>query len=549
MKKIKILFILAALGICSTLFAQTADRKWTLSLFGVKTEYLGDLRKFENPYTSSNLANHSVNTVFNFDMNHGGYLGGGLQLSRYLNRFFDLGLYASYSSIGFDYFDVQTQTRRNFNVDGLINGNLNLRFKFLGNDNYRVVPYITVGGGGLYYMNPTHNVNNRINDFDRFPGDFTNPAEVFLVGQDGFSPDDHRFANNNKKIQKVNGENMGDILQGLLFAGVGLEVKLSDLISLRYQADFGWTTSDRVDGFIQSDRNDWQLQHSLGISFNFGKKHDSDGDGVRDKDDKCPNTPSGVAVDKNGCPLDSDGDGVPDYLDACPNEAGTVNGCPDSDGDGVADKDDQCPDTPAGVKVDARGCPFDSDGDGVPDYLDKCPDTPVSARVDAEGCPLDSDGDGIPDYLDKCPDVAGLKEYDGCPKPKAVEVTETFKEKNLLFDLGKSTIRSSSNEALDEAARIMKSAPDEKFLVVGHTDRVGSEAANLKLSRARAAAVVAALEKRGVNPAQLKSIGVGEAEATVDEKASDAERQIDRKVVVKSLTDAEWATYSKSDVK
>ena len=58
----------------------------------------------------------------------------------------------------------------------------------------------------------------------------------------------------------------------------------------------------------------------------------------------------------------------------------------DSDGDGVPDDLDRCPDTPKGVKVDAHGCPLDSDGDGVPDYLDKCPNTPKGATVDARGC-------------------------------------------------------------------------------------------------------------------------------------------------------------------
>ena len=58
----------------------------------------------------------------------------------------------------------------------------------------------------------------------------------------------------------------------------------------------------------------------------------------------------------------------------------------DSDGDGVTDDLDRCPNTPKGVKVDAHGCPLDSDGDGVADYLDKCPNTPKGATVDARGC-------------------------------------------------------------------------------------------------------------------------------------------------------------------
>ena len=60
----------------------------------------------------------------------------------------------------------------------------------------------------------------------------------------------------------------------------------------------------------------------------------------------------------------------------------------DSDGDGVTDDRDACPNTPAGVSVDSRGCPLDSDGDGVPDYKDECPDTPAGAKVDARGCEI-----------------------------------------------------------------------------------------------------------------------------------------------------------------
>jgi OmpA-OmpF porin, OOP family len=58
----------------------------------------------------------------------------------------------------------------------------------------------------------------------------------------------------------------------------------------------------------------------------------------------------------------------------------------DSDGDGVPDNLDQCPDTPTGVTVDGQGCPLDGDADGVYDYLDQCPDTPMGAYVNALGC-------------------------------------------------------------------------------------------------------------------------------------------------------------------
>jgi OOP family OmpA-OmpF porin len=58
----------------------------------------------------------------------------------------------------------------------------------------------------------------------------------------------------------------------------------------------------------------------------------------------------------------------------------------DSDGDGVPDNKDKCPNTPKGVNVDVFGCPLDADRDGVADYLDQCPNTPMGATVDARGC-------------------------------------------------------------------------------------------------------------------------------------------------------------------
>jgi hypothetical protein len=60
----------------------------------------------------------------------------------------------------------------------------------------------------------------------------------------------------------------------------------------------------------------------------------------------------------------------------------------DSDGDGVRDTADLCPGTPAGVQVDAHGCPNDKDGDGVPDYRDKEPDSKDGAVVDEYGVAL-----------------------------------------------------------------------------------------------------------------------------------------------------------------
>ncbi len=271
----------------------------------------------------------------------------------------------------------------------------------------------------------------------------------------------------------------------------------------------------------QADQQFW-----FGLTFaGGGKAKDSDGDGVPDRKDKCPNTPAGAKVDATGCPIDSDGDGVYDGIDQCPDtpKGATVDakGCPkDSDGDGVYDGIDQCPDTPKGAKVDAKGCPIDSDGDGVPDGIDQCPNTPQGAKVDASGCPIDSDGDGVPDGLDKCPDTPkGAKvDSDGCP----VVVTEVETElldtgmirlQNVNFETGKADLLPESLPILDQVGPILRKWPQLQIEVGGHTDSRGSAAKNQVLSEARANAVRDYLLKKypDIAPSQLTAKGYGES--------------------------------------
>ncbi|WP_237067856.1 outer membrane beta-barrel protein [Microbulbifer guangxiensis] len=59
----------------------------------------------------------------------------------------------------------------------------------------------------------------------------------------------------------------------------------------------------------------------------------------------------------------------------------------DTDADGYVDGVDRCPQTPPGLAVGPDGCPLDGDYDGVPDYLDRCPRTQGGVAVTEEGCP------------------------------------------------------------------------------------------------------------------------------------------------------------------
>lgn len=260
--------------------------------------------------------------------------------------------------------------------------------------------------------------------------------------------------------------------------------------------------------------NFWKA--TVGVEFDFGKTPDSDMDGVSDNKDKCPNTPAGVAVDANGCPIDTDGDGVADYIDDCPTVAGltSLKGCPDADGDGVADKDDKCPDTPKGVKVDAKGCPVDTDGDGVADYLDKCPDTPKDVKVDEKGCPIDTDGDGVADYMDKCPTVAGPKENNGCPIEKTAEEIEAEKMKvePVYFDYDKATFSVQEKAKIDKLVNLLKENNNYNVKVTGYTDALGTDAYNLNLSKNRVSSVVKSITSSKIKKNRIDlQKGLGEA--------------------------------------
>jgi OmpA-OmpF porin, OOP family len=290
----------------------------------------------------------------------------------------------------------------------------------------------------------------------------------------------------------------------------------------------------------------------------FEIKKDGDGDGVKNKRDKCPTTPPAVSVDGTGCPVDTDKDGVADYLDncasvpgsaamngcqdkdkdgvsdfddicadvpgatrfkgcpdsdgdgiedakdKCPNSKGSdmFQGCPDTDCDGVTDASDRCPGTDKGIKVDAGGCATDRDSDGVIDSDDKCADTRMGIKVDASGCPVDSDGDGVLDSDDKCPGIVGDATNNGCPlakkeKPKRLQ----FAARRVNFDTKNALLKTSSYPMLDEVASIVNEYPDYNLRIGGHTD--GIEKDPVTLSQSRADAVTSYLLSKGVSQGRI----------------------------------------------
>lgn len=311
-----------------------------------------------------------------------------------------------------------------------------------------------------------------------------------------------------------------NIGEGMLNLGYGFNIWITETVGFQYQSVGKYGFADKIN-------NHWQ--HSLGVVLKFGGT-DTDGDGIYDKDDACPDV-AGLA-EFNGCP-DADGDGIKDSEDACPDVAGLaeLNGCPDADGDGIADKDDMCPNA-KGSKAN-NGCP-DTDGDGVVDKDDKC--ATVAGPAANGGCPWpDTDGDGVLDKDDNCKNEAGPASNDGCPEPVISEVAEKkigeF-AKTILFNSGRSAFRTGTSDKLDGIVKIMKEFPKATFVVEGHTDSTGSSSLNQKLSQKRADAVKDYLIENGIDASRLESKGYGEANP-IDTNDTRAGRANNRRVEIK----------------
>jgi OOP family OmpA-OmpF porin len=468
-------------GVCSlNAQAQTGDKKTAIGANVSLLQYQG------------NLGSDFGKTHFPEQV------GVGAHVTRYLSPSFDLSLLGNYQSYRFVAPNVP------YNEFTAKVGMVDLGFKLKLNnghilrEDFPIQPYL-MAGGGMFLTNSVGNYYNLTAAGTTIRGRFSNQMRMPEV-----------------------------------FGAAGIRFRLSPAVFLDVQTSQHMPFTDRIDNVRGADDKlyDRFLVHSLGLTIAMGKAKDADGDGVPDRKDKCPDTPAGVKVDVNGCPVDTDGDGVADYQDKCPDVKGlaALQGCPDADGDGVADADDKCPNTPSGVKVDASGCPLDSDGDGVSDDKDKCPNTPSGVKVDANGCPLDRDGDGVPDNEDRCPDRAGPASNKGCPEIKA-EQKKILNEatKYINFDFNKATLKPSSYPRLEQMVQIMNEYPDYSLSIAGHTDNVGNDDYNLRLSYERAAAARKYMLGKGIPAERIESRGYGETKPIADNKTK-AGQALNRRV-------------------
>ena len=438
-----------------------------------------------------------------FKTDQAAYGFGGISFTRYIVRQLDVNLLFTKGEVG--HINDTARFRSGFS-----SVTLNLRFNFLGPKSV-VRPYIFVGAGALLFSN-----NPTVQDKSKI--DYAVPS-----------------------------------------FGAGLNFRLGPYIMLNLQEMVLYSTGDDQDGYV-ANSNDAFILHTAGLTFNFGQKKDEDKDGIADRLDKCASTPSGIPVDKDGCPLDRDKDGIADYQDACPDVAGitTMKGCPDKDNDGITDADDRCPDVKGLSEL--KGCP-DADGDKIADIDDKCPGTKTGYIVDATGCAMDNDkdsivneedlcpdkagalalkgcpdtdGDGVADNEDRCPEAKGTIANKGCPEMKVEDVKKiTQIASKIFFETNSDKLKVASLVQLDELAEILKRYETANLVIEGYCDSRGEDAYNLALSQKRTESVKTYLMSKGIMESRLTATGFGEANPIADNNTATG-RAKNRRVELKT---------------
>ncbi len=258
--------------------------------------------------------------------------------------------------------------------------------------------------------------------------------------------------------------------------GLGAKFRLSDAINI----DLGWTVNfldgDNLDGYYARDNNDKYSYAYGGLEFALGQ-----GKQLAFHNPVALTYDEALAAKNTANALKSD-------LDAQKAEN-------------------------AKLRQDLAALSADSDGDGVSDKFDKCPGTPANTVVDGSGCAIK------------------------VPAPVVQEkviITEADRQivadaiKNLEFDFAKATIRPTSYSTLNRVAALL-AEKNISLKLAGHTDNVGSNDANLKLSKARAESVKAYLVSQGANPSRIEATGYGETQP-IATNGTAAGRQKNRRV-------------------
>ncbi|HSL88656.1 MAG TPA: OmpA family protein [Ignavibacteriaceae bacterium] len=538
MKKLIYLLILVGLVMMSQqTFAQYKD--WGTK-FGIRYSQLAPENEFKN-------IGFGGNDDFSFDSYKFSYLAQaflGIELSRALELQINAG-YGTYAGKAM----FTTDTDYGEYESNIIPASLVFRISPFDVGGWN--PYVYLGGGVMYY--------DLINE------------PVGVVGD---------------PIEK-------DGLAAVIPIGIGAEFALSDGLLLDFSLGGAMTSTYDLDGYRSFDGDIWDSYFNVGLGLTFtgqGCDYDKDGDGLGKCDEeKWGTDPNNPDTDGDGLldgeevfqyktdPLnpDTDGDGLSDGDEVHKYRTDPLKA--DTDGDGLSDGDEVMKYKTDPLKADTDGDGLsdgdevlkyktdplkkDTDGDGLSDGQEvlgvnvelKIVGNPVETKLfKTDPLKADTDGDGLTDYEEVMVyktnplvvDTDGGSIGDGVevkrgtdpldPSDDVVQIDVPIVLEGITFAFDKSDITPESDQILMKALKTLQIHNDIIVEISGHTDNVGSDAYNQKLSQRRADAVKAWLVGKGIPASRITSVGYGEGRPRVANDTED-NRRLNRRIEFKRI--------------
>lgn len=307
--------------------------------------------------------------------------------------------------------------------------------------------------------------------------------------------------------------------------GAGVKFKLSDRINFDLGYNMYFIDGDNLDGTYAKGTSKDKFSYAYGgLEFSLGSSAKPNLDWVN---------PVALMYDELKDPT------LRQEVEALKGRVSTIEATvndllKDSDGDGVADKLDKCPNTEAGVKVDGSGCPLDVDADGIVDSKDACPTEKGTAEYN--GCPATAMvGESEMIQFEFNSSVLRTSAYPVLDKWSAA--LRSGAAGTTAPTTGADTAATDTAAADTAAAATTTTTPAapmavSSILLEGHASAEGTEEYNMQLSVDRANSVKTYLVNSGVDASKISTKGFGETRP-VTSNATEAGRSKNRRVEIK----------------
>ncbi|MGE4288112.1 MAG: thrombospondin type 3 repeat-containing protein [Salinivirgaceae bacterium] len=259
-----------------------------------------------------------------------------VSISRNLNKNFDFEFHGSFGEVSGNEYNGSVNNVQNFKTSLFLGGvSLVYNFNHLLKRQRPIHPFIAIGAEILQFTPKGDYLDNNGNPYYYWSDGTIRDVEQGL-GVGNIISRDYKYETDLRDLDLYN-YGYYPKTSFAIPVDIGVHVTISDRVKCRIGTAVHLAMSDYIDNYKGGGtwKNDIVLNTYISLSFdmfspadeivsveNFKNlkftitdNEDSDGDGVDDFNDECPNTPPNVKVNFKGCPLDIDNDGVPDYMD------------------------------------------------------------------------------------------------------------------------------------------------------------------------------------------------------------------------------------------